>query len=313
MNFRCVEEGEDEADEARASASSSACASDEEQEEEEQGGEAEEAKEGERRGPSGSSVADPSASLPFSWPVGYLVRHTLECCTDYDSATARLRCAPLMSPAYFTVCGVARDQAMLITRHTHACVNPIQLRSESSGEAATVRDAKGKTNGAAAAAAASVSAAAAAAAVPAARPSGLLASLGSYLPGCGTGSGSSGATGAPSAAALRALPAPQPSAHPWLVQANMDHWLKSRAHDHQESLPRTRLAHRVLQQQLQAQALPANEARMWQLLALDPIWDDETIYATVSVPAADRFVTLVNNPHPQDKKAAKAARGRRKK
>jgi hypothetical protein len=106
-----------------------------------------------------------------------------------------------------------------------------------------------------------------------------------------------------------------PSAHPWLIQANMDHWLRSRRLDEQESLPRTRLVQAALVAHARASDAPLTEEDMWRILALHPIWDEETIYASISVPATDRFVTLLHNPHPppKQKKGAAGAKGRRKK
>jgi len=65
--------------------------------------------------------------------------------------------------------------------------------------------------------------------------------------------------------------------------------------------------------QAQASGTAHSEARMWQLLSADPLWDEETIYATVSIPARDRFVTLVECPHPPAKQQAPSGRGRGRK
>ena len=89
----------------------------------------------------------------------------------------------------------------------------------------------------------------------------------------------------------------------------MDHWLTLRSLDHQYSLPRTKLIHQLLQQSA-VQGVAHSEQRMWQLLAVDPVWDHSTIYATVCIPATDRFVTLVTCPHPPP--AKHAARGKQR-
>jgi hypothetical protein len=186
----------------------------------------------------------------------------------------------MMSSAYFTVVGLRGTDAMLITRDCDASVKPVQLLASS---------------GCAAVAASSGGVVAAAA--------------------CGA------AAGAPIAQSLRAIPPAAPSASPWLVQANMDHWLDAKKLDLQQSLPRTRLINQTLQAGMRAGAVAGDrlttERRMWQLLSLPPIWDDETIYATISVPAEDRFITLVQCPFPQakrdaasSKQPAKGARGR---
>ena len=65
---------------------------------------------------------------------------------------------------------------------------------------------------------------------------------------------------------------------------------------------------------MQTAGANVEERNMWQLMAMDPIWDEETIYATVSIPATDRFVTLIDNPHPPPKvkKGGRAKRGKRR-
>jgi hypothetical protein len=233
---------------------------------------------------SGAAVDDDE----FSFPVGYLVRHVLESCRDYASAQAVLHTAPLMSHTYFMLSAAKAEQgAVLITRDAFASVRPVKLQLDATGR-------KGSAAASSVAAASSSPAAAAA------------ASSSSSSKGIGV----LAAAAVPSAAALRRVPPALPSSSPWLVQANLDHWLTSKRLDHQQSLPRTRLVSRALTE-ARANQVAHTEARMWQLLSADPLWDEETIYATVSIPAQDRFISLVQCPHPPAKQ--QRAGGRKKK
>ena len=297
-----------------------------------------------RASPSGGLPDSPS-DAPFSYPVGYLVRHTLETCLDYASATAKLSCAPLMSPAYFIVAGTAANQGTIITRDLHASVRPLQIdptarrdgaeNPSSSADAKSQSRAKKKQRGGGSAAAAadasaspsssSSASAPAAAAAAAATPLGSLFQMArSFISGSSEASAEAASaasapltTGFPSDAQIRALPSAAPSASPWLIQANMDHWLRSKKLDHQQSLPRVALAHRSLLSLTMPDAATGavDEETLWRVLAQNPIWDDETIYASVSIPARDRFVTILDNPHPpppRKKGAAAKRKGGRK-
>lgn len=294
------------------------------------------------RASASGGLPDSPSDAPFAYPVGYLVRHTLETCLDYAAATAKLSCAPLMSPAYFIVAGTTANQGTIITRDLHASVLPLQIdpaasRGSKSQGAESKAHAKKKQRGtdggstadavsssSSAAAASGVSAPASAAAAASSTPLGSLFNMArSFLSGSAANDDADAdaaaaatpalATAAPSAAQIRSLPAPAPSVYPWLIQANMDHWLRSKKLDHQQSLPRVALANQALLSLSSAAAV--DEESMWRLLAQHPIWDEETIYASVSIPARDRFVTLIDNPHPpppRKKGAAAKRKGARK-
>jgi len=161
--------------------------------------------------------------------------------------------------------------------------------------------------------------------------------LRSYLPGFASSSSASSSRAAAtsslsSSSSLSSFPpsSSAPSAHHWLVQANMDHWLHSTKLDHQCSLPRTKLVHTHLtkltkasgsaggkgkgwmkKRNNMAKPIAVSEEEMWVLMGQEPIWDDETIYATVAIPSTDTFITRIENQYPQVKcvKQGKAHKG----
>jgi hypothetical protein len=288
VNFRCADDEEEEEE-------------NEADEEDQEGNEGNESSKRDR-------VESFESPLPeFSWPVGFLVRHTLESCEGYDEAIDRLHRCALMSQVYFIVCGTRTEQACIITRDPEASVKPIRmrlpegLRSKESADvemedashnaaASSHKKSKGDTHNSNVPAAASSSAAAAS------------------------------STAAFNTSAIGASPSSIPpttvSTSPWLVQANMDCWLTARRLDHQESLPRTKLVNQTMKSILANGAASVGsasmtESHMWQLMSLDPIWDEETIYATVSIPAQDRFVTFIQNPHPPQQQKGKQKGGKR--
>lgn len=301
VNFRCADDDQDQEEE--------------EEEGEEEGGEDKDA-----------SMSDTESTPEFSWPVGFLVRHTLESCTDYATALDRLQRCSLMSQVYFILCGRTPDQACIVTRNPESSVQPVKMLTtvgdQSNGAAASTK----KTTTAAAAAMESQEQDAAAAASTRKSKHSQRTSHQAFTGAAASAAAAStagAAASSPAAAAASAafnasaigaspassIPSVVSSGYPWLVQANLDHWVTLRRFDHQESLPRTKLVHQSLKALVQ-QGLPVDEARMWQVMGLDPIWDEETIYATVSIPADDRFVTLIDNPHPPPK-AKKGAGGKR--
>lgn len=221
---------------------------------------------------------DSDSSPAFSWPVGFLVRHTLESVDDYDSAIDRLHRCALMSQVYFIVCGTTAQQACIITRDPEASIKPIRL-AHAHAQNGTDMDLSDSP-------------------APAASTSKKARGIGRKTNGDSSHAAALAFNTAPIAAApADSIPPADHSPHPWLVQANMDYWLTARRLDHQSSLPRTKLVHQVLKRHVDG-GDAIDESRMWRLMALDPIWDEETIYATVSIPSQDRFVTLIENPHP---------------
>mmetsp|Transcript_1221 Transcript_1221/g.1534 ORF Transcript_1221/g.1534 Transcript_1221/m.1534 type:complete len:451 (-) Transcript_1221:75-1427(-) len=55
-------------------------------------------------------------ALTYCWPIGFLLRAVLEDDSDYGTAVGHLACSQLISPVYFTCCGISKDQGCIITR-----------------------------------------------------------------------------------------------------------------------------------------------------------------------------------------------------
>jgi acid ceramidase len=60
--------------------------------------------------------APPVAFPTFEFGPAFLLRDVLETCDSFDTAVARLTSTPLSTSAFFTVCGVEKDQACVIER-----------------------------------------------------------------------------------------------------------------------------------------------------------------------------------------------------
>ena len=56
-------------------------------------------------------------ALMMSWPIGSLVRHTLETVSDYTTAQNTLANSPLIAPCYITMSGVQPDEGCVLTRN----------------------------------------------------------------------------------------------------------------------------------------------------------------------------------------------------
>ena len=50
------------------------------------------------------------------WPVSFLLRQVLESCSSFSKAVAALEHTQLMAPVYFTVCGAAPGQGLVLAR-----------------------------------------------------------------------------------------------------------------------------------------------------------------------------------------------------
>jgi hypothetical protein len=60
-----------------------------------------------------------------AWIVGHLIRHVADTCNSYDDAVRLLSSAPLLTPAYFAVCGVNAGQGCIISRNDASQSNGI--------------------------------------------------------------------------------------------------------------------------------------------------------------------------------------------
>lgn len=225
----------------------------------------------------------------FNWPIGVVVRHTLESCSSYSAALVHLEREPLMSQTYFILAGVEPGQACVLTRGLRNSIRPVHLAPhgveaavtavsqhahETQKQAAQIQQQKG-------------------------RPRGI-----------GKGGASSNASESAQPNSSNA-----PVLRSYLLQANLDHWIRARSRDFQESLPRTRLVEQCFAARVSASSVGASvvsEDEMWRLLCVDPIWDEQTIYATVCVPAIDHYVNRLQPPVPVTsvKKQATTSRGR---
>ena len=273
VNFRCadevdLEEGEGQEDDE-----------DVEDEDEEEIDGADDGAEDDDRDDDDSRMSADSDIPDFSWPVGFLVRHTLESCSTYATAVDRLHRCSLMSQVYFILCGTNTEEATIITRNPIGSVKPIKIPTLTIGE-------QQQRNGSVIDSSVAPSSSSANSSVPTSTSTSS-SSPSSSFPLTAIG-----------AAPSDTIPETLPSTVPWLVQANMDHWLTSRRLDHQESLPRTRLVNQTLKGLITMDSSSMTEVAMWRLMGQHPIWDEETIYATIAIPAEDRFVTLIENPYP---------------
>jgi hypothetical protein len=80
--------------------------------------------------PEGYSVtinwAPPVAFPSFDFGPTFLLRDTLETCDSYDAAVRMLTETPLATSVFFTVCGIAQDQACVIERtQREAVIRPM--------------------------------------------------------------------------------------------------------------------------------------------------------------------------------------------
>lgn len=65
--------------------------------------------------------------LGASWTSGAAVREALTNCPDFDSAVSFLQNCKLVSPCYLTLCGLKRNEGVLITRDPDNQVRSIEL------------------------------------------------------------------------------------------------------------------------------------------------------------------------------------------
>jgi hypothetical protein len=97
---------------------------------------------------------------------------------------------------------------------------------------------------------------------------------------------------------------------PFLVQANLDHWITNKKADVQDSLPRTNLCQSHLKRATSsssyaAMTLPTAIPLLWQMLCEPSIWDDQTIYGTIMCPASGTYTTVIDAPHKTASKSSK--------
>lgn len=64
----------------------------------------------------GSLWTNVKKALTSAWPVGFLLRDTLEKEASFDAAVSRLASSTLIAPVYFTCAGTKKDEGALITR-----------------------------------------------------------------------------------------------------------------------------------------------------------------------------------------------------
>lgn len=204
----------------------------------------------------------------FNWPIGMLVRHVLESRDSYSAALEALSSTPLMSQSYFILCGLR--QGAVVTRNPRGCVRTMHIDGDKVWEEKGDEDEAEEE---------------AEDAQPQ-RPVGIRT----------RSSTAAAAVQSHSSKVHPLLPSASSSAplsSPYLAQANLDHWLRLRKHDFQESLPRTSLVQRHFQQMAPG---AATEQDVWSLLSTHPIWDEETIYATLAAPAADLYINRLQRP-----------------
>jgi hypothetical protein len=93
------------------------------------------------------------------------------------------------------------------------------------------------------------------------------------------------------------------------VQANMDHWVRSKQRDMRDSLRRVAVARRLL-----AAAPKIDAATLWSVVFADPIWDCDSIYGNVLCPARGVYETRLSPPAspPSSKGRKRVGGGRRK-
>jgi hypothetical protein len=85
---------------------------------------------------------------------------------------------------------------------------------------------------------------------------------------------------------------------PYLVQANMDHWISSKKLDIQDSLARSNACHSQLSRAPANVTLADGTTLLWRLLCHPSIWDDQTIYGTIMCPAVSAYTTVIEAPFP---------------
>lgn len=208
---------------------------------------------------------DSKLSEDFSLPIGFAVRRAFESCATFEAVVEQLSSCELMAPCYFVVCGADRGELITrteLTEERRLSLAPPASAASGSGSGSGGAGAAGESKGERKAEVKSEQSAAAA-------PKG---------------------KGAPAKAATAAV---SRTVVPYLVQANLEHWVTSKKQDVQESLPRSALCHKTLK----TLGGKVSEQALWQLLFTKPIWDaGTTIHATVMCPATGRFTTVVRNP-----------------
>eukprot|EP01083_Nonionella_stella_P073751 199624_1 len=186
---------------------------------------------------SGSQSHPPCAT----WPIGFLVRHTVEHCENIQTATDTLSNAPCMANFYAILAGIGETEGCVLTRAPRTLNNRLDLQSVSELSKPE-------------------------------QSTGIMQRLISNISHIWR----------------------PPKTSPFLIQANLDHWVMSKRHDAQESIPRVKLASRKLQRIFSERGC-VTEDELWSLLKEDPITDDWTIYLTVMCPAKNKFGMLCLN------------------
>lgn len=256
-----------------------------------------------------------SESDSFRWPIGLLVRHSLESCSSYSSAVTLLSSAPLLAPCYFIVIGAAPSEGVQITRSCDDCLQP-KVLDMSKQTLSTCMNSQ----------------------IQSSENSSWWNVFSSWWNSSSFKSRTNGGDRKQSSQSHQVM-----STSPYLVQANMDHWIKAKKLDFFCSLPRTTLVHqhatRLLSNNANKTSSKSSKANksssssssssasssssitstsslcissslLCTLLGLYPIWDDDTIHATVCCPAESKFDSFIDHPDHDDESEYQAPKRR---
>jgi hypothetical protein len=195
----------------------------------------------------------------FSWPIGWLTRHVLEddkSDRSYETALQAFTTTRIMSPCYIILSGIG-SQAALITRDELHEYRRLEMGNHIPTRSTTrpvIEDSK----------------------------------TASSNPNIhNTRSKKKTKKKQNKATESDATKFDQQST---LIQANMDHWLSSPEHDLMDSISRVRLAARALRHSQSAKR--GDAIGLVKLLCQEPIWDFDTIYATVMSATSQCYVSF---------------------
>lgn len=240
--------------------------------------------------PSNPPSTPPSNNPSFSWPIGYLVRRVLEREGGYDGCVHAMATTPLMAPCYVMICGLKRGEGCQLTRSEQGDVRRLCLEGGGEGEGSeeATRDGrdgeivKSKSNGDDGSNNNRVTA------------GSTKTEKEAYSKKKGGKKKRKKSFFASLKGALHAkVRKPDKNLRKCLVQANLDHWQRSKKKDVQESIPRIRQATTFLK----ARNRTLDSDNMWQLLTAFPIWSPtDTIYATVMCARTGAYHTITTWP-----------------
>ena len=83
-----------------------------------------------RRSEDGTILQNLYSAVMRGWPVGFLLRETMETVDDYNTAVECLSYSKLIAPCYFIIAGSKANEGTIITRDRNSHINLVTLQDD---------------------------------------------------------------------------------------------------------------------------------------------------------------------------------------